>query len=283
MKKGEFIRLEFTAWVKEPRELFDTTDENVAKEEGKYVEGGKYGPIVTVVGEGKLLQGLDEALLEAEVGEEKEVEIPPEKAFGARNPKLIEMHSLRELMRLPEFRKGDEMPAPGMEVTLGGRKGVITTLAAGRARIDFNHPYAGKTFIYRFKVLEVVEDPVERVRALIRLNYGREEDFGIEIKNSTLEIILPEIAKLDYGWVSAKLGLISDIRKFLDFEEIRFVEKYPGKRVAEEAPEETGKDVEEKAAGEGEEDAGVKEGTEGEEGGEEPEKEEKPDAKKPKE
>lgn len=265
MKKGEFIRLEFTAWVKEPRELFDTTDEKIAREEGKYVEGAKYGPIVTVVGEGKLLPGLDEALLDAEVGEEKEVEIPPEKAYGVRNPNLIEMHSLRELMRLPEFRKGDEMPAPGMEVTLGGRKGVITTLAAGRARIDFNHPYAGKTFIYRFKVLEVVEDPVERVRALIRLNYGREEDFGIELKENGLEITLPEIAKLDYGWVSAKLGLISDIRRLMDFKEIRFIEKYPGKKRAEETEEE-GEKVEggEEEKKEGEEPEGADKGKESE-------------------
>ncbi|MCD6382848.1 MAG: FKBP-type peptidyl-prolyl cis-trans isomerase [Thermoplasmata archaeon] len=240
MKKGDFIRLEFDAWVKEPKELFDTTDEELAKKEGKYVEGGKYGPIVTIVGEGKVIQGLDEALLEADVGEEKEIEIPPEKAFGPRNPKLIEMHSIRELLRLPEFRRGEQYPAPGMEVTIGRKKGVITTLAAGRARIDFNHPYAGKTFIYRFKVIEVVEDPVEKVKAIIRLNYGREEDFEVSLEEKILRIIIPDFAKLDSNWIAGKLGVVADVRKYLDVGEIIFEEKYPGK-----SPEERDREHEE--------------------------------------
>ena len=32
-------------------------------------------------------------------------------------------------------------------MTIGGRQGYLTYLAAGRAKIDYNHPMAGKTLI----------------------------------------------------------------------------------------------------------------------------------------
>jgi len=52
VKKGDFILVEYVGKVKETGEVFDTTQEEVAKEERLYKEGEIYEPKLVVVGEG---------------------------------------------------------------------------------------------------------------------------------------------------------------------------------------------------------------------------------------
>ncbi len=77
-------------------------------------------------------------MLKAEVGKEYEVVIPPEKAAGPRDPKLVELHPVRE------FLKQDIEPRVGLEVTVKNRPAYITAVTAGRVRVDFNNRLAGK-------------------------------------------------------------------------------------------------------------------------------------------
>ncbi|MEM4701719.1 MAG: FKBP-type peptidyl-prolyl cis-trans isomerase, partial [Candidatus Bathyarchaeia archaeon] len=97
LQKGEFILLDYTAKVKETGEVFDTTIEEVAKKERLYKEGEIYEPKLVVIGEGWVLKALDESLTGMEVGKTETVEIPPEKAFGARDPEKVRRVPLRHL------------------------------------------------------------------------------------------------------------------------------------------------------------------------------------------
>ena len=100
MEKGDIIQLEYEGWIAGSDELFDTTNEDLAREQEVHDEERTYGPMYTVIGEGRLIKGLDEHILEAEVGKEYEIEIAPEDAYGERDPKNVETHSMRELARL---------------------------------------------------------------------------------------------------------------------------------------------------------------------------------------
>ena len=110
MKKGDIIHIDYDAWIVEKNELFDTTKEALAKEKNIYNEKLIYKPLPIIVSAGNVVKGLDDNLLSAEVGKEYSVELKPIDGFGERNPKLVELHSIREILRLPEFRKGDKEP-----------------------------------------------------------------------------------------------------------------------------------------------------------------------------
>src|SRR2546422_8915093 len=62
--------------------IFDTSMEKEAKSAGLYNAARDYHPLMAILGTGKVIQGFDDALMGMKVNEEKEVVIPPEKAYG---------------------------------------------------------------------------------------------------------------------------------------------------------------------------------------------------------
>ncbi len=224
VQKGDVIRLHYTGKVKETGEIFDTTFEEVAKEAGIYNEKGIYGPVPIAVGAGHVLSGLDEQLEGLEVGKKYEIIVPPEKGFGKRDPKLIKTFTLGQ------FRRQGIYPFPGMPIeieTESGRKlkGRVLTVSGGRVRVDFNHPYAGKHLVYEVEVLEKIEDPIEKVKALIELRMPNvdKEKVIIEVGEKDVSVdfgqLLDEIDKNTL--VLGEILLESDL-KFIGYEEITF-------------------------------------------------------------
>ncbi len=224
VQKGDVIRLNYTGKVKETGEIFDTTYEEVAKEAGIYSENAVYGPVPIAVGAGHVLKGLDEQLEGLEVGKKYEIIVPPEKGFGKRDPKLIKTFTLGQ------FRRSGIAPFPGMPVeieTESGRKlkGRVMTVSGGRVRVDFNHPYAGKHLVYEVEVVEKIEDPIEKVKALIELRMPRvdTEKVIIEVgeKDVTVDFsgLMDEVDKNTI--VLGEILLESDL-KFIGYEEVKF-------------------------------------------------------------
>ena len=80
VNEGSFIKLRFTGLSEGV--VFDTTEEEKAKEAGSVNPQKEYKPIVVCLGGMHIIPGLDEALIGKEVGEKGTVEIPPEKAYG---------------------------------------------------------------------------------------------------------------------------------------------------------------------------------------------------------
>ena len=224
IQKGDVIRLHYTGKVKETGEIFDTTYEDVAKEAGIYSEKGIYGPVPIAVGAGHVLKGLDEQLEGLEVGKKYEIIVPPEKGFGKRDPKLIKTFTLGQ------FRRQGIYPFPGMPIeieTEGGRKlkGRVLTVSGGRVRVDFNHPYAGKHLVYEVEVVEKIDDPIEKVKALMELRMPSvdREKVIIEVGEKDVTVdFTPVLSEVDKNTlVLGEILLESDL-KFLGYEEITF-------------------------------------------------------------
>ncbi len=158
-KKVDFVELNFVA--KTDGRVFDTNILDVAKSEG--LQGkGIFKPLVVPLEEGFLLQGLYEFLLDKNPGKYT-VEIPPEKAFGKKDAKLIQTLSLNV------FKKQNLNPYPGMEVQINNSVGIVKNVGSGRVLVDFNHPFAGKKVVYEVDFLRIVEDPVRNLNALVNL------------------------------------------------------------------------------------------------------------------
>ncbi|NJE48628.1 peptidylprolyl isomerase [Thermococcus sp. 9N3] len=224
VEKGDVIKLRYTGKIKETGEIFDTTDEEIAKQAGIYKENGVYGPVPIAVGAGHVLQGLDEALEGLEVGKKYEIEIPPEKGFGRRDRKLIKTFTLGQ------FRRQGIIPFPGMPVeieTESGRKlkGRVLTVSGGRVRVDFNHPYAGKHLIYEVEIVEKVEDPIEKVKGMIELRLQRVDANKVIIEVGEKDVVVdftPVLDEVDRGTLALGEILLESDLKFLGYEEITF-------------------------------------------------------------
>ena len=226
IEKGDIVWLEYDAWTVNPNgtlTLFDTTHDEVAKKEGKFDEKKVYIEQPAVVGRGRLFEGLESALIGAKVGESKEVLIPPEKAAGAHDPRLVELRTEREFLRQ------EINPEVGMEVSVGGKHGIVTAASAGRVRVDFNNPLAGKTLKYVVRVTRKAKTPEERVRAVIDMDYGLGEQFKIHLKDGTAEIQVPDVSRTDEKWFVTKFRVVADLREITDLKIIRFLEEYEKK------------------------------------------------------
>ena len=89
MEKGDIVKVTFTAREESSGNIFDTTSEKVAKEAGIFKEGAIYRAIPVVVGAGDLIKGLEAELEKMSEGEQKEITLEPEQAFGERKKELV--------------------------------------------------------------------------------------------------------------------------------------------------------------------------------------------------
>ena len=228
-QKGDVVVLDYVLKLKDTGEVIDTTIEQVAKESGIYKEDTKYEPFVIVVGEGRLIPGIEEAVEGMEKGQEKEVEIPPEKGFGPRDPSKIRRYTMGEFRRA-----GIRNVYPGMVVEIGNNVGVVKAVSGGRVIVDFNHPYAGKTLIAKLFVRDVINDEKEKIKALVR---RRLKDAEVEVSDGEVRIKVPEKYFVAEGLQLAKLSIVGDLFKYTNTKKVVFIEEIERKEETEKSSE----------------------------------------------
>jgi len=81
VENGDYVEVNYTGRL-ENGSIFDSSIEEVAKDSMFYDPSRDYEPLGFVVGEGMLIEGFEKGVLGMEVGEKKEVRIPPEQAYG---------------------------------------------------------------------------------------------------------------------------------------------------------------------------------------------------------
>ena len=220
MEDGAIIHVDYDLFSGETGDLIETTREEIAKEHEMHQEGRKYIPMVCVVGTGNLIPGFESALQEAKVGKEVDIEIAPEEAYGEKDATLVETISIDKLRRAVQDPNSLYLGAP---VTLNGRQGYLSYLAAGRARIDYNHPMAGKTLRYVFTVVKEVKGKEDKVLGLLESNTGH-SDFEVSFKGDDLSIILPQAMLFDTNAAMLKFRLVTLIRDAVECGKVSFVE-----------------------------------------------------------
>jgi len=158
VEKGDFVVFNYIGKF-ENGEIFDTTYENIAKEAGIYMEDRTYGPLGANVGVGELIPGMDEALLGMEVGERKNITIPPEKGYGMPRDDLI--------INVPtsEFKKAGIEPIEGAYIMTDSGIAQITTIGEENVTLDFNHPLAGKTLVFEVEIVNVKKETSDEPEA----------------------------------------------------------------------------------------------------------------------
>jgi len=139
VKNGDKVKVEYTGKL-EDGTIFDSSEKQGA-------------PLEFTVGQGQLIKGFEQAVVGMQIGEEKQITLAPEEAYGEYNPELV-----REMPK--ENFPTEEEIQPGMMFLMNLPDGRqipvrITAVTEETITLDLNSPLAGKTLIFIIKVIEV--------------------------------------------------------------------------------------------------------------------------------
>ncbi|HZW12065.1 MAG TPA: peptidylprolyl isomerase [Noviherbaspirillum sp.] len=116
------------------------------------------GPATLQLGTGQLSPSLEACLMGLAEGTHTTFDLPPEQAFGPRNPDLVQWVSRATLdqnsKKGQEYVIGDlvEFAAPS-----GGRfAGILRAIDTESALFDFNHPLAGQSVKFEVKIIGIL-------------------------------------------------------------------------------------------------------------------------------
>ncbi|WP_137290089.1 FKBP-type peptidyl-prolyl cis-trans isomerase [Natronorubrum halophilum] len=172
LQHGDFVEIDYTAYTADGDQLVDTTDPEVAEEEGVDDQGQEFKPRTIVLGEGHIFEGVEDALTGSEPGDSGSVTIPAEEAFGEHDPDDVQTVSAEKIDEDDRY--------PGANVQIDGQQGYISTIIGGRARVDFNHPLAGEDVEYEYEILEEVDDREQQAAGLFEMYLGMEPELWIQ-------------------------------------------------------------------------------------------------------
>jgi len=139
VKKGDKIKVEYTGTLDDGT-VFDSSE--------------KHGqPLEFEVGSGQIIKGFDEAVVGMKEGEEKEIKLPPEQAYGDPNPQMVqkvpkdklpkEIEAKEGMILMMALPNGQQLPAR------------LVKVEETEVTIDLNHPLAGKTLNFKIKVIGI--------------------------------------------------------------------------------------------------------------------------------
>ncbi|SEI68085.1 FKBP-type peptidyl-prolyl cis-trans isomerase SlpA [Allopseudospirillum japonicum] len=105
-----------------------------------------------VIGDGNLPPSFETCLEGMGAGQEATYTLPPEQAFGQHNPSNVQRFA-KDQFAGQDLERGLVLSftdASGSELP-----GVVAQIQEKSVLIDFNHPLAGRTLIFKVKILHV--------------------------------------------------------------------------------------------------------------------------------
>jgi FKBP-type peptidyl-prolyl cis-trans isomerase 2 len=141
IEKGKKVKIEYECSFDNGK-VFDSSE--------------KHGqPLGFVLGEGKVIPGFENAVMEMEKGQEKNIKIEAKDAYGEKKPELINKISKEQL---PEEIRDKVQPGMvlGMQTPQGQQMPVnIIEVGDTEVTLDFNNPLAGQNLNFKIKVVDV--------------------------------------------------------------------------------------------------------------------------------
>ena len=112
-------------------------------------------PLEFTAGNGNVIKGFDDAVMNMKVGEKKTVTIPVAEAYGERNDDMIITYPITDF-------PADMKPEVGMELQMGDDQGnvfpvVIIEVENDMVVLDANHPLAGQDLIFDLELVSIEE------------------------------------------------------------------------------------------------------------------------------
>ena len=110
------------------------------------------GPLAYLHGNNNIIPGLESALEGKAQGDQITVSIPPEKAYGLQDPKMVQIVPRSAFQGAPTITPGMQFQG---QTQVGPRVITVTKVEGDNITIDANHPLAGQTLNFDVKVVDV--------------------------------------------------------------------------------------------------------------------------------
>ena len=112
----------------------------------------EYGPLTVEIGSGRVIEGLEDALIGQNEGATPTVAVPPEKGYGEWSEEQVQEYDREEFTQMV----GGQPPEEGayLETQEGGLAEVIH-VDDEVVRVDFNHSLAGETLEFDIEIVNV--------------------------------------------------------------------------------------------------------------------------------
>jgi len=182
--KKRMISVSFTGKELLNGEVFDTTSENVAKENDIYDPKRQFGPLTLIVGEKEMLPLVEKEIETMKEGEERVVKLAIKDGFGERHADLV------RVLPAKVFAEQKINPIPGLIINAGNAMGKVQSVSGGRVRVDFNHLLAGRELEYTVKVEKEFKTKKEVAEQLFDKYYSIIPNTKKEIKEENLYITI---------------------------------------------------------------------------------------------
>lgn len=138
VKLGDTVTVNYTGKL-EDGSIFDTS----------LTEGRE--PLKATLGQGQLIKGFEDGLIEMSVGEKKTIEIEPELAYGQYNPELkqqVSRNQFPENVQVGETLQGNTPNGPIVVK--------VSEVTDDTVTIDANHPLAGQKLFFEVELTEII-------------------------------------------------------------------------------------------------------------------------------
>jgi len=143
IKSGDKVRVNYEGRL-ESGEIFDSS-----------MHGDHSHPLTFIAGSGQMIKGFDNAVIGMQINEEKEIKISSKEAYGE--------HTEEAIREVPREIFGEHKIEGGMQIALGDGQGnqfpaKIVEVKKDTVKVDLNHPLAGKTLIFKIKIVAINEE-----------------------------------------------------------------------------------------------------------------------------
>jgi peptidylprolyl isomerase len=110
-------------------------------------------PMQFTIGEGQLIQDFEQAIVGMNPGESKTIQIPSERAYGARDERMVMVVGRNEF---PEELE----PEVDQRLQVRQQDGqvfavTVTAVSESKVTLDANHPLAGKDLTFDIQLTEI--------------------------------------------------------------------------------------------------------------------------------
>jgi FKBP-type peptidyl-prolyl cis-trans isomerase 2 len=186
LNEGDFVKLNYTGYLKSNNFCIDTTIEEIAKKQNIFSKEFKYGPVTVCIGKNNILNGIDKNLSDKDEKESFELELEPKEAFGEKNNNLASVP-------FNQFKANKVNVQIGDQIMYNEKPAFVKFVNNRIVMLDFNHPYAGEIINYKIELLGKVEDKKNQFIALVinRLNFN-EEMFSVELNDNIINFTINE-------------------------------------------------------------------------------------------
>jgi FKBP-type peptidyl-prolyl cis-trans isomerase SlyD len=110
-------------------------------------------PLRFIVGEGQLLPGLEDAMIGMTTGEERDITLNPEDAYGEWDEDALEEVAMSDLPGGMELEEG--MPLEVTDTEGDTYEASVYEVRNDTVVLDYNHPLAGETLQFHVKVIDI--------------------------------------------------------------------------------------------------------------------------------